>query len=226
MPNLAARHPRASRSRKSGSFRRRPASTTCATPSRPDCWCSWPFRPPSSDRLREPREPAARARPRPPRRVRRAHRSRRAARPAARGIADGERGAVGGGRTRGRRRRLCGGAGDDRDGYLPGAAHSLPIDASPSFPVLGFATAVSLATGLAVGIVPALIGSRRIRLMRCAAPDTRRATAARACGKRWCHCRSRCRSRWSRARACWPRASTTCSARTSGSARKAATRSS
>ncbi len=42
---------------------------------------------------------------------------------------------------------------------FPGA-HDLPVDASPSLPVFAFATAVSIATGLAVGLVPALIGSR------------------------------------------------------------------
>jgi predicted permease len=42
---------------------------------------------------------------------------------------------------------------------FPGA-RDFPVDPSPSIPVLVFATAVSLVTGLAVGIVPALIGSR------------------------------------------------------------------
>jgi predicted permease len=42
---------------------------------------------------------------------------------------------------------------------FPGA-RDFPVDPSPSLPVLAFATAVSLATGLAVGIIPALIGSR------------------------------------------------------------------
>ena len=42
---------------------------------------------------------------------------------------------------------------------FPGA-RDLPVDPSPSLAVLGFATAVSVATALAVGLVPALIGSR------------------------------------------------------------------
>ena len=42
---------------------------------------------------------------------------------------------------------------------FPGA-RDLPVDPSPSLAVLGFATAVSLATAFAVGLVPALIGSR------------------------------------------------------------------
>jgi macrolide transport system ATP-binding/permease protein len=42
---------------------------------------------------------------------------------------------------------------------FPGV-QDLPVDPSPSLPVLAFATALSVATGLAVGIVPALVGSR------------------------------------------------------------------
>jgi macrolide transport system ATP-binding/permease protein len=42
---------------------------------------------------------------------------------------------------------------------FPGA-RDLPVDPSPSLAVLGFATAVSLGTAFAVGLVPALIGSR------------------------------------------------------------------
>jgi predicted permease len=42
---------------------------------------------------------------------------------------------------------------------MPGSA-GVPIDASPSTPVLLFATIISLATGVAFGIVPAWIGTR------------------------------------------------------------------
>ena len=76
---------------------------------------------------------------------------------------------------------------------LPGFA-GVPIDASPSLPVLLFAFAVSLATGIAFGIAPAWMAVRvdPIEALRGAGRATARAGSLP--GKRsWC-CRRR--SRW------------------------------
>jgi ABC-type antimicrobial peptide transport system permease subunit len=61
---------------------------------------------------------------------------------------------------------------------LPGAG-GVPIDAWPSAPVLLFACAVSVATGLAFGIAPAWMATRPIRWKRCAGPAARRPARAR-----------------------------------------------